>query len=268
MSQREYSLRSKTPQQQKLDYYVRKRKQIQNETETPPKKSNSPKMTLKDKENHIKRLPTPRKRNAGKPVACRQLLLHPLDPPTPVDSTQTTPQIKDESSSPSTPRKQIAPIDKALCALHHTIPDKLISRDKEISEIKSFLKQCTSKCIPASMYICGPPGTGKSVSLMHLLSQEKALLKNVEVIVLNCVSIGSSQSIFGKIAEKLKIKRKPFDKELTSFFTKPSDSMILLVLDEIDQLSQSILYTIFEWPSLPDSRCILIGIIIMLHYCC
>lgn len=39
--------------------------------------------------------------------------------------------------------------------------------------------------------------------------------------------------------------------------------MLLLVLDEIDELiekKQSVLYTIFEWPSLPKSKIILIGI--------
>lgn len=37
----------------------------------------------------------------------------------------------------------------------------------------------------------------------------------------------------------------------------------LLVLDELDQLSsskQSVLYSVFEWPSLPTSRLVLVGI--------
>lgn len=46
---------------------------------------------------------------------------------------------------------------------------------------------------------------------------------------------------------------------------KPSDifACSLLVLDEIDQLDsrkQSVLYTVFEWPSAPNSKLVLIGI--------
>jgi Cdc6-like AAA superfamily ATPase len=40
-------------------------------------------------------------------------------------------------------------------------------------------------------------------------------------------------------------------------------SFSLLVLDEIDQLDsrkQSVLYTVFEWPSTPNSKLVLIGI--------
>lgn len=40
-------------------------------------------------------------------------------------------------------------------------------------------------------------------------------------------------------------------------------SFSMLVLDEIDQLDsrkQSVLYTIFEWPSAPNSKLVLIGI--------
>jgi cell division control protein 6 len=42
-----------------------------------------------------------------------------------------------------------------------------------------------------------------------------------------------------------------------------SSKMILLILDEMDQLDcrgQEILYSIFEWPSLPNSKLVLIGI--------
>lgn len=52
-------------------------------------------------------------------------------------------------------------------------------------------------------------------------------------------------------------------KNIQNFICHKNIKMVLLVLDEIDELiekKQSVLYSIFEWPTLPKAKIILIGI--------
>lgn len=78
--------------------------------------------------------------------------------------------------------------------------------------------------------------------------------------------MSKSHRIYSKITEELTGWDKLTNKEAQRFLEKKfttKGSPIVLVLDEIDQLeskNQDVLYTMFEWPSLPSSRLILIGI--------
>jgi len=84
------------------------------------------------------------------------------------------------------------------------------------------------------------------------------------------MALGSSEKVFSKFAEailpasKLGLvgnyneTKKLLEDEIVS-----SKKLILLVLDEIDQLEskcQEVLYTLFEWPYLNNSKLILVGI--------
>ncbi|MEQ2238577.1 hypothetical protein ILYODFUR_034587 [Ilyodon furcidens] len=74
------------------------------------------------------------------------------------------------------------------------------------------------------------------------------------------MSLRSSHAIFPLLAYKLKATGG--HSGLQKFLTTPGPT-ILLILDEMDQLdskAQDVLYTIFEWPYLPQSRLCLIGI--------
>lgn len=76
----------------------------------------------------------------------------------------------------------------------------------------------------------------------------------------------SAVTIYAKIIQELGLtapKSGKNNKAVIEKYLVSKHKMLLLVLDEIDQLEskkQSVLYSIFEWPSIPDSKIILVGI--------
>lgn len=147
-------------------------------------------------------------------------------------------------------------------ALHTAVPERLLSRETERATIVSFLKNHVVEAKPSSLYISGAPGTGKTACLNCVLQEQKALLKGIQTVVINCMNLRSSHAIFPLLGEKLGVSKGHSETRLAKFLTS-SGPTVLLVLDEMDQLdskSQEVLYTIFEWPYLPKSRLCLIGI--------
>ncbi|XP_036958217.1 cell division control protein 6 homolog [Acanthopagrus latus] len=145
-------------------------------------------------------------------------------------------------------------------ALHTAIPERLLSREAERASIRSFLEEKVLQRLPGSLYISGAPGTGKTACLNCVVQEMKAELSSVQTVVVNCMSLRSSHAIFPLLADKLKA---PGGQNGLQRFLSASGPAVLLVLDEMDQLdskSQDVLYTIFEWPYLPESRLCLIGI--------
>ncbi|XP_068118236.1 cell division control protein 6 homolog [Hyperolius riggenbachi] len=155
---------------------------------------------------------------------------------------------------------------QAKCALNTAVPERLLAREKETAAIISFLK--THVCEkPGSLYISGAPGTGKTACLTKLLQDNQEVLKDAQTVYINCMRLRSSQAVFPAIAEEISgSKSTACGKDLVRSLEKMVTSkgpFILLVLDEMDQLDskgQDVLYTVFEWPWLLNSRVVLIGI--------
>ncbi|VEN61219.1 unnamed protein product [Callosobruchus maculatus] len=150
-------------------------------------------------------------------------------------------------------------------ALQSTVPVNLPGREKELDELRVFINDHLSNKTSGSMYVSGPPGTGKTASL-NIILQEECLL-DFKHIYINCTAIKSPTAVYSRIFKELGIKANAkTEKEYLSAvekYLKKNNKMIILVLDEIDQLeskNHSILYTIFEWPAKPQSCLILIGI--------
>ncbi|XP_077171078.1 cell division control protein 6 homolog [Paroedura picta] len=158
---------------------------------------------------------------------------------------------------------------QAKSLLHTAVPDQLSAREKEMGFLHQFLKECVCGEKPGSLYISGAPGTGKTACLNRALQDLKKELAGSKIVVLNCMALRSSQAVFPAVAEHLgqagadKAARNDIIRKLEKRLTAKSSPMVLIVLDEMDQLDsrgQDVLYTVFEWPSLPNSRLVLIGI--------
>lgn len=115
------------------------------------------------------------------------------------------------------------------------------------------------------MYFPFVIGTGKTACIRNLLNSP--ITSKFKKVYINCTSLQSPAAIFKAIALELGAKTIG-DKEanrrfIEEYICTKRHKMVLLVLDEIDELiekKQLVLYTIFEWPSFPWSKLLLIGI--------
>lgn len=151
-------------------------------------------------------------------------------------------------------------------SLHSSIIDDLPGREEKLTRLQEYLLEHLNQKTSGSLYISGPPGTGKTACLFKIMQQSDVKSK-FKVIYINCTSMKSAAAIYAKIIQELSIssstKLGKNNKAVIEKYLTSKHKMLLLVLDEIDQLEsrkQSVLYSIFEWPSIPDSKLILIGI--------
>lgn len=101
---------------------------------------------------------------------------------------------------------------------------------------------------------------------MSKIMREPEFAESFKAVYVNCTAIKSGGAIYGKIVDDLGIERSKTEagnKTLVEKYIASKRKTLLLILDEIDQLSSRkhlVLYSIFEWPSKPDSKLVLIGI--------
>lgn len=114
-------------------------------------------------------------------------------------------------------------------ALHSTTPSSLPGREKEIKELEDFIKEHLLNQSSGTLYISGPPGTGKTASLSLILQKEEVSKKFV-VVYVNCTAIKSSGSIYSKIVKELGLKskgrtEKDYLAAVETFLKKPHEMM-------------------------------------------
>ncbi|GFS49837.1 cell division control protein 6 homolog [Nephila pilipes] len=160
--------------------------------------------------------------------------------------------------------KNVSPLMKAKQAFHISLPNRLVGRSKEITDIHSYISERISNNTSGSLYISGAPGTGKTCSLIHVLENFE---NKVSFAFVNCMSVSSPATIFKTISEELGFPTKIINSknvaEALQRHITTSNTPVVIILDEIEQLDckgQQVLYNLFEWPHLPQSMLTLITI--------
>ncbi|XP_055538119.1 cell division control protein 6 homolog [Wyeomyia smithii] len=142
----------------------------------------------------------------------------------------------------------------------------LPERERETEELATYIEDVLAENGSGSLYISGPPGTGKTATLTKIIT-DRDLANKIKMVYVNCTSMSSAGSIYKKICEELQLQaaggtEKYFLSAIEEYL-KRKHKTIMLVLDEIDQLAtskQTILYNIFEWPAKRNSKLILVGV--------
>ena len=194
-------------------------------------------------------------------------------------TTTTTTTTTKNTSVPSTPPKPLLTPTTSFNSLntfkspysqaknlfqrgyHDTLSRNcLIGREKEAQCINEFIQQSIEVRKSNSLYISGPPGTGKTAQVNLTLSQPQYHTPKSKIVNINCMMLRNPELIFHEIycatVGKLSIsvlKKKNFDDFYQLLHegvdTNSSIEHLILVLDELDALltnSQQVLFKLFQ----------------------
>ncbi|CAL4973051.1 unnamed protein product [Urochloa decumbens] len=163
-------------------------------------------------------------------------------------------------------------------ALHvATVPScELVCRDNEQRRVFDFCKACVEQEKAGSLYICGCPGTGKTLSVNKIKDSlvrwaDEMGMETPDSLAINCTNLSNTSEIFSKILGQFQNRKKGSSKlsplqQLQSMFSNKETTprrMMLVIVDEMDYLitrDRAVLHDLFMLTTCPYSRCILIGI--------
>jgi cell division control protein 6 len=136
---------------------------------------------------------------------------------------------------------QNSPIVKQDALRESYIPDEILARDSQMKEILRCLSPLQKRRKPLNLWLYGPPGAGKTTSVLYVLKElrEKA---NINGILVNCWEKNSFYEILDEIILQLRILRAEEHRtslKLEKLRKHLAGSSFVVVLDEIDQLNPS-----------------------------
>lgn len=93
-------------------------------------------------------------------------------------------------------------VDVVNKALHpSTAPDAVLCRKAQCTQVCDFVFGQLQKSHGGSMYVAGPPGTGKSLAMARLTAQLQGT--STTVLNFNCMSVKDSKDIYSRLLQTL-----------------------------------------------------------------
>ncbi|KAK9486801.1 P-loop containing nucleoside triphosphate hydrolase protein [Lipomyces starkeyi] len=166
------------------------------------------------------------------------------------------------ASSPLTPHVS------ARSRLHAAAaPEALPCREREFEEIQTALESAIIEETGSCIYVSGTPGTGKTATVRSVV---RSLKRNFafRFVEINGMKITQPTQAYALLWEAISEQRvatahalRFLDDEFQNnkFITQP----VVVLMDELDQLvtkSQDVMYNFFNWPSLPNSKLIVVAV--------
>nr|ABI34842.1 Cdc6 [Drosophila simulans]ABI34849.1 Cdc6 [Drosophila simulans] len=242
----------------RLSIDERQEEEVEATTHKTDKAEPQPKLQAKDEAK-------PRPKQQVDPLAQKEQEKPPTKQPNKIQTKEKT-QTNEETQQNNLPSPSRNKYQNARRVLNSAETQNLPGRESQLKELREFFSSHLESQTSGSLYVSGQPGTGKTACL-SLLLRDPDFSKRLQRVYINCTSIASVGAVYKKLCTELQLKvsgRTERDHlEAIQRHLKTAKRMLLLVLDEIDQLCtsrQEVLYTIFEWPALPGSRILLVGI--------
>lgn len=152
--------------------------------------------------------------------------------------------------------------------------DVLVGRTAEARILQDFILVNVSRCTSASLYVSGPPGTGKTAQVEAITKKLAANgncinNKSFKSVAVNCMAVSKPDHIFHEIYSQISgtaggHRRHTYD-DLQGLLKVLSLDSVVVVLDELDSLitrDQQVLFQLFncaQFQRLP-TKLIVIGI--------
>ncbi|PRT56884.1 Origin recognition complex subunit 1 [Wickerhamiella sorbophila] len=188
-----------------------------------------------------------------------------------------TPRSARSKVLPSTPHKHApsTPHQEARDRLHiSSLPDSLPCRESEFSQVFIALESAIQAGTGTCVYVSGTPGVGKTATVREVISQLELRKEDGELppfvfLEVNGMKLTHPNVVYDllwkEVSDKPNMSASNGMSALESVFTKkdPSRPVLVVLVDELDQLvtkNQSVMYNLFNWPALPNSKLIVVAI--------